>query len=209
MAEPVKLYESLFILYKCHLNVSHLLELILDKIHQENPDESEVLFLAKYLQMESVSFIVEFKENLYKHSEKEFRQRITDIQKITKPIFNRINKWKDLNKYRNNIIAHPWRDSGKFVIPNNQSYDAPKSWLEIIVLGHYIRYVWSMVYAEFNIEVKDSLSYIHKAYPFNRVKVDFSDLNNDQTKMALEVDAIRKELKKKYYLKVFHWNTSE
>ena len=86
MTEPIKLYESLFILYKCNLNISRLLELILEKILQENPDVDETLLLAKYLQMESVSFIAEFKENLHKHSEKEYSQRITDIQKITKPI---------------------------------------------------------------------------------------------------------------------------
>jgi len=209
MTEPVKLYESLFILYKCNLNISRLLELILEKIHQENPDADETLLLAKYLQMESVSFIAEFKENLYKHSEKEYSQRIADIQKITKPIFNRINKWKDLNKYRNNIIAHPWRESGKFVNPNDQSYNAPKTWLEITVLGNYIRYVWAMVSAEFAKEIKDARSYINKTYPFKRVKVDFSGLNEDQVKMASEVDLIRKELNKNYYLRIFLFESSE
>jgi len=209
MAEPIKLYESLFILHKCNLNISRLLDLILEEIHKENPNEDEALLLAQYLQMESVSFIVEFKENLNKYSEKDYSQRITDIQKITKPIFNRINKWKDLNKYRNNIIAHPWRDSGKFVISNSSSYNVPKSWLEITVLGHYIKYVWAMVGAEFNKEIRDSLLYIHKTYPFIPVKVDFSDLNKDQIKMAAEVDLIRRELNKSYYLKVLLFQSTE
>ncbi|MBL7722912.1 MAG: hypothetical protein JNK27_02130 [Chitinophagaceae bacterium] len=209
MTEPVKLYESLFILHKCNLNISRLLELILEKIHQANFNEDEALLLAQYLQMESVSFIAEFKENLYIHSEKAYSQRIADIQKITRPIFNRINKWKDLNKYRNNIIAHPWRDSGKFVIPNSPTYNVPKSWLEITVLGHYMKYVWAMVAAEFIREIRDSLSYMNKTYPFSPVPIDFSGLNEDQLKMAAEVDSIRKELNKNYYLKVLQFEFSE
>jgi hypothetical protein len=209
MTVPVRLYESLFILYKCNLNISNLLELILEKIHQDNPNEDETMLLAHYLQMESVSFIVEFKENLYQYSEKEYRQRVADIQKITKPIFNRINKWKDLNKYRNNIIAHPWRDSGKFVIPNSQSYNVPKSWLEITVLGNYIKYIWAMIGAEFTREIKESLAYMQKTYPYNPVKIDFSGLNEDQMKMAAEVDSIRKELGRNYYLKVLLFESSE
>ena len=209
MIEPMRLYESLFILHKCNLNISSLLELILEKIHQENPNEDETMLLAHYLQMESVSFMVEFKENLYQYSEKEYSQRISDIQKITKPIFKRINKWKDLNKYRNNIIAHPWRDSGKFVIPNSQAYNVPKSWLEITVLAHYIKYVWAMVGAEFKKEITDSLIYMQKTYPYNPVKIDFSGLNEDQMKMAAEVDSIRKELGRNYYLRVFLFESSE
>lgn len=209
MTEPIRLYESLFILYKCNLNISNLLKLILKKIHQDNPDKDETMLLSQYLQMESVSFMLEFKENLYQYSEKEYFERISDIQKITKPIFKRINKWKDLNKYRNNIIAHPWRDSGKFVIANSQEYNVPKSWLEITILGYYIQYVWAMVAAEFKKEIRDSLAYMQKTYPYNPVKVDFSNLNNDQLKMAAEVDLIRKELKKSYYLKVFLWETTE
>ncbi len=209
MIEPARLYESLFILHKCILNISSLLQLILEKIHQENPNKDEAMLLAQYLQMESVSFMVEFKENLYQYSEKEYSQRISDIQKITKPIFNRINKWKDLNKYRNNIIAHPWRNFGKFVIPNNQAYNVPKSWLEITVLGHYIKYVWAMVGAEFNKEIRDGLVYIQKTYPYNPVKIDFSGLNEEQMKIAAEVDSIRKELGRDYYLKVFLFESSE
>ena len=142
------------------------------------------------------------KEHLYQHSEKEYRQRIVDIQKITKPIFNRINKWKDLGKYRNNIIAHPWRDSGKFVEPNNPSYKVPKNWLKIIVLGQYIKYVWAMIGAEFAKEIRESISYMLRTYPVNPSIIDNSDLNEDQIKMAKEVNAIAKELNKNYHLKV-------
>lgn len=209
MTEPVRLYESLFILYKCNLNISNLLKLIVDKIHQKNTNEEEAMLLAQYLQMESVSFLVEFKENLYQYSENDFKQRVGDIQKITKPIVNRINKWKDLNKYRNNIIAHPWRDSGKFVVPDSQKYSVPSSWLEITVLGHYIKYIWAMIRAEFNNEIIGSLNYISKTYPNNDpVKVDFSNLNKDQVNMAIEVDSIRKELGRNYYLKVMQFEFS-
>jgi hypothetical protein len=203
MKEPVRLYESLFILYKCQLNISRLLELILENIHKENSNENDALLLAQYLQMESLSFINEFKENLYNFSEKEYRERIADVQKITKPIFNRINKWKDLGKYRNNIIAHPWRDSGKFVIPNDPAYNVPKSWLEITILGNLLKYVWAITGAEFQKEITESITYIEKTYPFvANENTDHSGLNEDQIKMAREVDVIRRELDKEYFLKV-------
>lgn len=209
MNEPLRLYESLFILYKCNRNISNLLTLILQRIHQENANEEECKLLAEYLQMEAVSFLAEYNENLSKYSEEEYKQRISDSRKITKPILKRINKWKDLSRYRNNIIAHPWREAGKFVIPNNQGYNVPKSWLEITVLGHYLQYIWSMIGIEFRQEIKNSLLYMEKTYPYNPVKVDFSGLNQDQYDMAREVHSVAKELGKKYRLRVMLFETSE
>jgi|ERR1035437_328792 hypothetical protein len=202
MNSPKQLYESLFILYKCQLNIDRLHTLILENRNQE-ADENDAILLAQYLLMEGLSFIVEFKENMYKVAESEYKTRVQEIQKITKPIFDRINKWKDLGKYRNNIIAHPWRDSGKFAIPNDPSYNVPRNWVEIFILAHLLKYVWSMVQAEFMMEIGEAIIYIDKTYPFNLIMHDsYSDLNEDHVRMARKVDQIRKEFKKPYFLKV-------
>lgn len=203
MNKPIHLYESLFILYKCQLNINRIYNLTLENRTRNDSDENDAILLAQYLLMESLSFISEFKENLHKYSESEYKQRVADLHQITKPIFKRINKWKDIGRYRNNIIAHPWRSSGKFVIPNDPSYNIPKNWAEIFILTHLLKYVWAMITAEFGKEIIEAISYIDSTYSFKSNKeASYPDLNKDHLLMAKEVDIIRKRLNKSYYLKV-------
>ncbi len=207
--KPTKLYESLFILHKCHLTLTRLWTLV-GKNNGLNPDNDDYAFIyTNYINMEAVNFLDEFDNGFVNKVEPEFLDRVMAVRKITVPIIKRINKWKDLEKYRNNIIAHPWRHKGKFVVPNQSTYNVPKSWFENAVLVNLMSYLWSMVKVEFLEEMNEASEYIATLQDNQNIISDHSALNDDHLSMAAEVHLLCKSLNKKYHLKVLLYEFPE
>src|SRR4029079_14518611 len=152
--KATKLYESLFILHKCQLNIHRLDNLIGLSKGIINADHDDALLLTYHINLEAVSYLDEYNVNFLKNVEPNYSERVRQVRKISAPILKRMNKWKDLEKFRNNIIAHPWRDKGKFIVPNSGTYNVPRSWFEIAVFINLLKYAWSMVRIEFEEELE-------------------------------------------------------
>lgn len=202
--KDTRLYESLFILHKCNLNIERLRNLIQAFEGNLESNEDYGLLFTYYINLESVSFLEEFRDGFSK-IDPAYINRVKDIRRITSPILKRINKWKDLEKFRNNIIAHPWRHKGKFVVPNQGYYDIPRNWFEISVLVNLMTYLWLMIKVEFSQEYIDSLSYVATLQRPPKPPNDYSNLNADHQAMANEVEKVCKSLAKNYYLKVMQY----
>ncbi len=160
------------------------------------------LLFVYYINLESVSFLEEFNFGFVK-SENLYNSRIKEIRKITSPILKRINKWTDLEKFRNSIIAHPWRDKkGNFVVPNQGYYNVPRNWFDVAVLLNLMTYVWSLIKEEFKEELNEALLYVSTLQTSPKAPNDYSNLNSDHSEMVNDVNEQCKHLNKKYYLKV-------
>ena len=185
--KPVKLYESLFILYKCNLNLERFKNLM-DAIGDSFDTHSDyALLYTYYINLEAVSFLEEFKDGLSK-TESAYTVRIIEFRKITSPILKRINKWGELQKFRSSIIAHPWRDKkGMFVVPNPGHFNVPRNWFEVGVILNLMSYLWALVLAEFSKELHDALQYVSTLQSNPKPPNDYSDINSDHLKMAEEV----------------------
>lgn len=197
-----KLYESLFILHKCNSVINRLWQIIEGSKDRIREIEDFAILFTYHIKMESVSFLDEFNNGFYKSTESHYKERITQIREITAPIIKRIKKWKDLEKFRNNIIAHPWRQNGKFVIPSNRHYNVPRNWFEIGVLVNLMNYTWHLIKAEFEKEFGEAILYIDSINPLPKEPTSYENLNADHLKMAHEVRQICERLQKKYYLKI-------
>ena len=209
--QPIKLYESLFILHKCNLNLERLKNLMRDAIKNDNIDTNADLY-ACYINLEAVSFLEEFRDGLSK-SELTYTDRIKEFRKITSPVLKRVNKWTDLKKFRDCIVAHPWRDKkGKFVLPIQGYFDVPRNWFEITVLLYLMGRLWTLVTAEFGKEIDESLRYVSTLQldpkPSNDYDDpnDYNDLNCDHLKMAEEVAQQCNRFQKNYSLKVLQYD---
>lgn len=203
--QPTQLYESLFILHKCNTTINRLWSIIEKSQNRINEIEDFALLFTNYIKMESVSFLAEFNGSFYHNIEEEYKSRMKDVRIITAPIIKRISKWKDLEKFRNNIIAHPWRDKGKFAIPDRQFYNIPRNWFETGVLVNLINYTWALIKGEFSEELEYAFAYIATLKPPDKEPTDYSKLNSDHLQMAEEVETICKRLNKPYYLKVMQY----
>jgi len=208
--KPIKLYESLFILYKCNRSNNQLWPVVNSHQNDEGAVKEIAVILTNNIKMESVSFLDEFNGSFFRNIEDAYKARMMEVRQITAPIIKRIKKWKDLEKYRNNIVAHPWRDKGKLAIPDPHFYNIPQTWFDVAVLVDLMNYLWELTKAEFNLELNEALLYVFKLKPPDKEStIKISDVNNDHHKMAEEVDIICKQLNKPYFLKVLHYLESK
>lgn len=200
--EEKKIYESLFILYKCKQAINNLWsKLKQDKELINGFDYSDTPLLYHII-LEVVNFNEEY--NLYFNTAflNSYKQRITQIKIINKPIFKNINKWR-LKDFRNNIIAHTWRNKGKFANPDSEYYEIPKNALEFSLLVNYINYAWNLIESEFIVEFDKMLIYIQSLSQGSHSNKDYSNINEQQLKLVNEVNLKCMEFKKNYHLKVY------
>tara|TARA_B110000908_G_C10259523_1_gene458126 strand:+ start:3582 stop:3965 length:384 start_codon:yes stop_codon:yes gene_type:complete len=61
------------------------------------------------------SYLDEYEQQLTPIKHPEHIDSILSFKKVTKPAIDRIKKWKDLKKYRNQITAHNYRIKGKSI----------------------------------------------------------------------------------------------
>lgn len=200
--QPIKLYESLFILYKCSESIRDQSD-HLKQISESNKSFTRVDHVStNHIILETCSFLNEFKNNFYRLSEHEYQTRIQCAIKISSPILARIKSWKDLGTYRNNIIAHPWRDGNKFVFPHSTKYNVPRSFFEHILLAQLIAYVFNVVTVEFKSEIDEALIYMLSLVPKNEVQNSYKNLQSDHISMAYEVENEAKKYSKHYEMKI-------
>lgn len=207
--EDKRFYESLFILYKCNQSINNLWSKInsnsKDFINGFDYTDTPLLY---HIILEVVSFIEEYNGQFNNRYFTCYSTRITQVKEINKPIFKEINKWK-LKDFRNNIVAHPWRYNGEFAHPDSEKYIIPKNALEFSLLINYMNYIWSLIEAEFKIELNNALVYMLEIANVPKRIQDYSNLNEVQLSLVKRVNEKCMELKKNYHLKVFLFDFSE
>lgn len=201
------LYESLIILDKCNLTIQRLRDAIEVNQDVESRFKSldyHILDLSNYIIMETVSFLDEYHNYFLANTDSEFKQRLSEIGIINKPILKKINHWKDLQKFRNEVIAHTWRIGKSFNIPSFNKYSIPRTPLELNILVNLVAYVYQIIYNEFFEEHKQAYKELDKVIDKSEPpEVDFSNLNKEQMDIRLEVETLCKKFNKAYTLKIF------
>ena len=201
--QPTKLYESLFLFHKFHIALQEQKTQLQLVVESKNKFARNHILMTNYIVMESVSFLDEFDQNFYHRCEEEYKSKVLLIRKTTAPIFKRIKQWKDLKDFRNNIIAHPWRDKNKrFVVPDINKYKVPRNWFQHIVLVNLIGYIYNIIREVFKKEFPLMFKYMESLVPKEKEKTNYKMLTEDHVAMALEVDAIAEKEGFKYDMKV-------
>ncbi|MFT3911443.1 MAG: hypothetical protein QM737_18615 [Ferruginibacter sp.] len=179
-----KIHDSLYILHKCYWNTQVAWKAI-DEHQQKGPLFSVHHFtknLTHYLILETVSFLEEYKKQFIPNKVEEiYKERVIMVRKICKPVFQQIDKWSGLNKFRDNFIAHPWRDEDKLVVPLNKKYQIPRTWIEFRFLKDLVSYMHNIIAAEFKKEMDFALF--------------FGDELNEEVAALFTMDQINEEVK--------------
>ena len=198
-----RLNESLFIFHKCHHTINRIWALL-----DAGKENTQFVYdygniLSNYIKLEYLSMLEEYNKYFLPNRIPEYGQRVIDIRRIVKPIFGRINKWQGLSKFRNNIIAHTWRDeSGNMVLPDRHKYGVPQNLVEIKILVDLSGYIWALIKAEFTMEVAEAVEHFTSIKSYESKAFDLQLLNNDILQMAEDVDLACKKCGKSYFLKV-------
>lgn len=117
-----------------------------------------------------------------------------------------MNKWSDINKFRNNIVAHPWRDEGTLVVPLNKQYKIPRTWIEFRFLKDLISYIHSTIKSEFQVEMGEALFYGNQLSENVSPTLTVAQINNDIAILAENVNKIMNSHSKDYEIKLYTYS---
>jgi hypothetical protein len=205
-----KIHESLFILSKCHSHITENWEAI-EKNQPTGAIKSTRHFiynLAYYIILEIDIFLDEYhKEFASPENENAIRNRAVVIKEILKPVYTRIKSFKSLHEFRNNIVVHPLRRSGAFILPQNKLLTVPRSLFEYQLLTHYIQYMFAIIRQEFELELGEACFFAEAAEEnCAPQKADFNQVNADTEKLLAEVKAIADKHQKDFTVefKTYH-----
>ena len=81
--------------------------------------------LSNHCLIQFKSFLDEYKNFNESNFDKKYAESIRRVRNINQYGIKRISKWKDLEKFRNDILAHNFRANKKsfFNNPNNEVYE--------------------------------------------------------------------------------------
>lgn len=201
----MKFYESLFILTRTYDNITYLSEIMWDHDLIEKAgfelEEKKVfhyLSLFSHIILETCSFLEEYEKNLFSVSEDQYKNRIRQLRKNAQPVIDKINEWKGLRDYRNQMIAHPWRirQTKEFAYKDLFSYDIPTGYLELQLLRQYLRAVVLLIEVEFAAELEEMPRYItsipHAPRRKKIVQDWFLDMHHVMEQVNLNLEESRK-----------------
>jgi hypothetical protein len=169
----MNLYQSLFLLNNYSETINYLTAIMQEySLTTLNPDDAEealqqhYIALFKNVIMESCCFLEEYNDNFYRLVEQEYKERVQLSRTIAKPILDKIKEWKDLQKIRNEMFAHPWRAKGnQFSYTKIFAYKAPRNFFELLALKTYIMLINTIVRQEFLVEWRATIEYMQSISP--------------------------------------------
>ena len=113
--------------------------LVLSKRESKQAEEMLYFNARSLIILYTCSFLSEWEDFLVARSEDEHKQILITGKKIAKPAIDRIKEWTDLEKYRNTVLAHNFRDRSKkyepiFPMDNVEKLIVPKHISEFLLL---------------------------------------------------------------------------
>lgn len=125
------------------------------------------------------------------------KNRIKDFKKIIDPALNEIKKWKDIQKFRNHILAHNGRDYyGKSMILNTEyeNYNIPIFHNDFYVLFQLLKIITEKAEEIFE-EEKQEADRMMISLNTNQTEVITKKQNSHQT--LIKIDKVISEVKKR------------
>ncbi len=157
-----QIQDSVSILLALQMIIDECLDIIGKERHDKN---SKVHALINgQLVIYANSFIEEW-ENLGNQCKDDVR--VLKIRKIASPFTRKIRQWTDLNAFRNNFLAHSFRDSqgNNMLVKKHEELNIPTGYGDFILLGGCIFCIKQIVLKEFAVEYNEMLPYLKTIEP--------------------------------------------
>ena len=149
--------------------------------------------LLNYTLILANSFFDEYNKEFTSGTHPEFKDRINNLKLITKPVMQRVNKWKDLKDFRNYILAHGFRvknkslfakgiEPKKFIVPHTDS--------EIILLVELMKVITTCISNEFP-ELVEKLDWSENLSNKMSIEIIEVDVKQELNEIWTKVNAIK------------------
>lgn len=176
-----KVQESIFVL--CTLQA--LLEEYRKCLTKEKNNQKSVIFsiITSQIIITSCSYLDEW-NYMGKLIIEEQEPRIITLRKTTKPVIDRINEWKDMRQFRNNMIAHNHRikneDNSLAIFNLSRNLNCPNSFFDFnLLLGciYITKNVLLRIFTNEYNQILPSLKNLESIVPLNQIKDEKSFKN--------------------------------
>ncbi len=205
-----KLEKSLSILLSLYVMIEQNLEALFyyeDHLSENSstrkslaiPDKSAIMIdeaisesLWFQIILKSCSFLEEWDKILGILTETEYSTKIQLIKKVVKPSRKAINRWSDLKNFRNEIIAHNFRNTkGEFKLYSIADYNCPQTdgelWYLVAFLNRMINVLTANLPLE-TVKIQNSFGEFYSSKALNTVDSGTNE-GIDLKKILFEVDA--------------------
>jgi len=152
----MKVFESIYILVRYAEVIESLTQVMVDnEYHKRRPLDKKEQFhyvtLFTHILMDVNSFFDEYDNNFERLAEEDYKDRIRTVKRIAKPAVDKIREWKEIRKFRNEMISHNWRDKeNNFIMSKLGDYNTPRSFHDLLYLDSYIVIIKAVILAEFD-----------------------------------------------------------
>jgi len=159
----------------------------------DNVNSSSFVFLGmkSMILILTKSFLDEWK-GLVSVIEPNDKEIIIECRRKAKPFIDRINEWKDINEFRNSVLAHNFRKGKEFnhenvFIGNHiNSLVVPEDITELVLLSYLIIDATSIVTKPFSEQLDKTVEQLYKSES-NRIPKKIDPIQ--------EIERIRKKIK--------------
>lgn len=188
-----QIQDSISILISLQMFIDECLDIVGKERHDKN---SKIHALAcAQLTIYVASFIEEW-ENLGSKCRDD--SRVIFVRKISSPFIKKVRQWSDLISFRNNYLAHCFRDrNGNNVLfqRTKEELDIPRGYGDFILLGGCIFCAKEILLREFAVEYNEMLPYLKSLRPpmTNNKVADEHQAKFELDKLCDESERIKQE----------------
>lgn len=128
----------------------------------ENEIDTAIIDALRFqILLETCSFLEEWDKFTGIKTDSEFATKIRIVKRVVKSAKKAINQFPDIKKFRNEIIAHNYRNKqNEFTLNNIAVYDIPNSISEIFIVVYALERMIGVLTTNFNDEYSNASSII-------------------------------------------------
>ncbi|MDN3656862.1 hypothetical protein QWZ08_14540 [Ferruginibacter paludis] len=184
------------------------MELIIDFGYRERKqnewnlkDQAHYVALYNTIIMNICSYLDEYDDKFTTNPEPQFKSRILEVKKIAKPAYKQIRRWKHLNDYRNNMIAHNFRIDGKeFSFNLLGQYNAPRTYRDLALIRKHLVMIHTIIEAEFE-DVMQNINPFIKSFPVKEQEISYEAIEEELNSLISEINQLCIDNGKVYQLR--------
>lgn len=148
--------------------------------------------------LKTCSFLEEWDKILGIITETEYKTKIRIIKRVVKPARKAIDNWKGIKSFRNEIIAHNFRNSkGEFKLHEIATYDCPQTNEELLYVVTFLNRMIQVLSFNLPIETQTIVNSMGKIYQESTISS-----SNDDSKY-LKLKEILKRVDEQISIEIF------
>lgn len=159
---------------------------------------SQILLYTNFLRKEYFDFFT-----ITNTKNEEEKEKIRQINELLKPVFKKIDEWKDIKNFRDNVLAHNLRDKKKgrksvFMLKGLSGYNIPEKPIEYLFLIRCTNIIKKVIYEVFEKEYIEIDEEINSDKYNNKALMPRRDYDKEYDYLVKELKTIQKKIEERF-----------